>query len=83
MTGRGTILALVSVVSLLAASCGNGVEPHKGIEIAQEHLAALRATRRWVKAVNHHGGFDIWDFAVCREPTSLASLLTERCHITR
>ena len=45
MTGRGTILALVSVVSLLAASCGNGVEPHKGIEIAEEHLAALRAAR--------------------------------------
>ncbi|MDA2913631.1 hypothetical protein MYX77_06680 [Acidobacteriia bacterium AH_259_A11_L15] len=45
MTGRGTILALVSVVSLLAASCGNGVEPHKGIEIAEEHLAGLRAAR--------------------------------------
>lgn len=45
MTGRGTILVLVSVVSLLAASCGNGVEPHKGIEIAEEHRAALRAAR--------------------------------------
>lgn len=45
MTGRKTILALVSLVSLLAASCGNGVEPHKGIQIAEEQLAALRAAR--------------------------------------
>jgi hypothetical protein len=33
---------------------------------------------RWVRAVNHHGGFGVWDLAVCREPHKLEKLLEAR-----
>jgi type III restriction enzyme len=35
------------------------------------------AAQRWVKAVNHHGGFGLWDLAVCREPHKVLQLIQE------
>jgi type III restriction enzyme len=48
----------------------------KGFETEQDRQKEA-AARRWVKAVNHHGEFGRWAFAVCREPMRLRELLTD------
>jgi type III restriction enzyme len=48
----------------------------KGFETEQDRQKEA-AARRWVKAVNHHGEFGRWAFAVCRQPMRLRELLTD------
>jgi type III restriction enzyme len=48
----------------------------KGFESEQDR-AKQAAAQRWVRAVNHHGGFGTWALAVCREPHKLEWLLDE------
>jgi type III restriction enzyme len=48
----------------------------KGFETEQDRAKETSA-KRWVKAVNHHGEFGTWDFAVCGEPHRLAYLMGE------
>jgi type III restriction enzyme len=46
----------------------------KGFETEQDRQKEA-AARRWVRAVNHHGEFGRWAFAVCKDPAGLKSLL--------
>jgi type III restriction enzyme len=46
----------------------------KGFETEQDRQKEATA-RRWVRAVNHHGGFGEWDLAVCQEPYRLSEVL--------
>jgi len=48
----------------------------KGFETEQDRQKKA-AVRRWVRAVNYHGDFGIWAFAICREPWKLRELLTK------
>jgi type III restriction enzyme len=48
----------------------------KGYEDEQAR-AKHAAARKWVKAVNHHGGFGLWDFLVCKSPNSLGGMLRD------
>jgi type III restriction enzyme len=41
------------------------------------------AAQRWVRAVNHHGGFGVWGLAVCRDPHKLESVLIYRSFFER
>jgi type III restriction enzyme len=46
----------------------------KGFETEQDrHKEA--AAKRWVSAVNHHGEFGRWAFALCKDPVRLRTLL--------
>ncbi|MCY4224257.1 MAG: type III restriction endonuclease subunit R, partial [Bacteroidetes bacterium] len=38
--------------------------------------------QQWIKAVNEHGGFGQWSFAISREPGQLHEILTELDHNT-
>jgi type III restriction enzyme len=49
----------------------------KGFETEQDRQKQVTA-ERWVRAVNHHGGFGVWVLAVCREPHKLEKLLEAR-----
>lgn len=42
----------------------------KGLEVEQDRSKWATA-RKWVRAVNHHGGFGEWDHLVCKGPNSL------------
>lgn len=46
----------------------------KGYEDEQDR-SKNQAVRRWVDAVNHHGGFGVWVLAECRSPYSLPKVL--------
>ena len=46
----------------------------KGFETEQDRQKEA-AAKRWVRAVNHHGEFGRWAFAVCRNPRHLRSVL--------
>ncbi len=46
----------------------------KGFESEQD-FQKRNAAHRWVNAINRHGGFGRWSFAVCRHPVSLAEKL--------
>ncbi|CAF0704627.1 putative Type III site-specific deoxyribonuclease [Candidatus Methylacidithermus pantelleriae] len=46
----------------------------KGFETEQDRQKEA-AAKRWVRAVNHHGGFGQWAFVVCRDPSQLGSIL--------
>lgn len=46
----------------------------KGQEKEQDR-AKYAAAEKWVRAVNHHGGFGIWAFMVCKEPNRLGEML--------
>jgi type III restriction enzyme len=46
----------------------------KGYESEQDR-AKQTAAKRWIDAVNHHGGFGTWKLAVCRDPHRLNSIL--------
>lgn len=48
----------------------------KGFEREQDRAKEM-AAHRWVKAVNYHGGFGKWAFAVCREPGKVGVILRE------
>lgn len=41
----------------------------------QQDRAKYAAARKWVRAVNHHGGFGTWAFLVCREPGRVSEML--------
>jgi len=45
----------------------------KGYESEQDR-AKQTAARRWVDAVNHHGGFGTWKLVVCKDPHRLNSI---------
>jgi type III restriction enzyme len=47
----------------------------KGFETEQDRQKET-AARRWVRAVNHHGGFGRWAFALCKDPAMLRNALT-------
>jgi type III restriction enzyme len=47
----------------------------KGFETEQDRQKEA-AAKRWVRAVNHHGEFGRWAFAVCRNPSDLRGDLT-------
>jgi len=42
----------------------------KGLESEQDRQKEV-ATKRWVKAINHHGEFGHWDFMICKDPSKL------------
>jgi type III restriction enzyme len=42
----------------------------KGFETEQDRQKET-AARRWVRAVNHHGEFGRWAFALCKDPARL------------
>lgn len=48
----------------------------KGQEKEQDR-AKYAAAEKWVRAVNHHGGFGRWAFMVCKEPNRLGEMLEE------
>ena len=48
----------------------------KGQEREQDR-AKYEAAKKWVRAVNHHGGFGIWAFMVCKEPNQLGQMLID------
>ncbi len=48
----------------------------KGFETEQDRQKET-AAKRWVRAVNHHGEFGVWAFAVCRKPERLREVLGE------
>jgi type III restriction enzyme len=47
----------------------------KGFETEQDRQKET-AARRWVRAVNHHGEFGRWAFALCKDPARLRNALT-------
>jgi len=46
----------------------------KGFETEQDRQKET-AARRWVRAVNHHGEFGRWAFALCKNPARLRTAL--------
>lgn len=48
----------------------------KGHEREQDR-AKYAAAEKWVRAVNHHGGYGTWAFMVCKEPNRLGQMLDE------
>ncbi len=48
----------------------------KGQETEQDR-AKWTAARQWVRAVNNHGGFGVWEHCVCKSPKDLPSDLRE------
>jgi len=46
----------------------------KGFETEQDRQKEAAALR-WVRAVNHHGEFGLWSFAVCKRPHALDQML--------
>lgn len=48
----------------------------KGYESEQDR-AKEAAARRWVRAVNHHGGFGRWQLVVCKDPRELPAMLED------
>jgi type III restriction enzyme len=48
----------------------------KGYETEQAR-AKYAAAEKWVRAVNHHGGYGTWAFLVCKEPNRLGQMLDQ------
>ena len=48
----------------------------KGFETEQDRAKETTA-HRWVRAVNHHGGFGTWELVVCRDPHRLETNLSQ------
>ncbi|RLE30456.1 hypothetical protein DRJ27_03225 [Candidatus Acetothermia bacterium] len=48
----------------------------KGFETEKDRQKEV-AARRWVRAVNHHGGFGRWAYVVCRDPIALKRTVSE------
>ena len=46
----------------------------KGLETERDRQKET-AAQRWVRAVNHHGGFGRWTFTVCKNPWRLPEVL--------
>jgi type III restriction enzyme len=51
----------------------------KGFETEQDRQKET-AAKRWVRAVNHHGEFGRWAFAICRKPAGLKDDLLKAMH---
>ena len=54
----------------------------KGFETEQDRQKEA-AARRWVRAVNHHGEFGRWAFALCEDPARLRTLLVKEVQALR
>jgi type III restriction enzyme len=63
-----------SELNLILEVKGFQTEPDRAKEVAAQ---------RWVKAVNHHGGFGTWGLAVCKDPHRVGVLLEERTRIPK
>jgi type III restriction enzyme len=50
----------------------------KGHEDEQDRAKRTMALK-WVRAVNHHGGFGVWDFTVARAPDAVGNLIENWC----
>jgi type III restriction enzyme len=48
----------------------------KGRETEQDR-AKYAAAEKWVRAVNHHGGYGTWAFMVCKDPNRLGQMLND------
>jgi type III restriction enzyme len=48
----------------------------KGHEREQDR-EKYAAAEKWVRAVNHHGGFGRWAFLVCRDPNRVREMIAE------
>jgi type III restriction enzyme len=48
----------------------------KGFETEQDRQKEA-AAKRWVRAVNHHGEFGRWAFALCKDPRQLRTILAK------
>ena len=46
----------------------------KGVETEQDRQKA-GAARKWVRAINHHGGFGRWEYVVCMSPNLVGTAL--------
>jgi type III restriction enzyme len=64
---------------LVRLSMGDGKELTLIIEIKgyekEQDRAKWTAARKWVNAVNHHGGFGVWDLMICKEPNALRGMV--------
>ncbi len=49
----------------------------KGFQTEQDRQKEA-AAQRWVRAVNHHGGFGKWTFVLCKSPAQLRILLVKK-----
>jgi len=45
--------------------------------MSERTAAKYAAAEKWVRAVNHHGGYGTWAFMVCKEPNRLGQMLGE------
>ena len=52
----------------------------KGFETEQDRQKGA-AARRWVRAVNHHGEFGRWAFALCKDPGQLSTILVREIEV--
>lgn len=50
----------------------------KGFETEEDRQKEV-AARRWAKAINHHGGFGRWAYAVVKDPSRVKFVLDEVC----
>jgi type III restriction enzyme len=57
-----------SALNLILEVKGFQTEPDRAKEVAAQ---------RWVKAVNHHGGFGTWGLTICVNPHAIATVLQE------
>jgi type III restriction enzyme len=46
----------------------------KGREQEQDR-AKYAAAEKWVRAINHHGGYGTWAFLVCKEPNRMGQIV--------
>ena len=49
----------------------------KMVGIRQHDIAKREFLKEWVEAVNHHGGFGIWHWAVSTHPADVAGIINE------
>ena len=42
---------------------------------------SIRAAKKWVSAINHHGEFGEWGFAVCKDPKTVEKLIKKVCEV--
>lgn len=61
------------IIRLVGESERSVILETKGYDPVKEVKAD--AARRWVNAVNASGQFGRWDYAVCRKPTEVVSIL--------
>jgi type III restriction enzyme len=52
----------------------------KGFETEKDRQKET-AAKKWVSAINHHGGFGEWGFAVCKDPKTVEKLIKKVCEV--